>query len=88
MYVLVCAQDYPSVGQIVNMVREENVAVIFAVTPEVNETYLELVNLINQKFRATVTSIDISGDADNILGIIEQEYSVSDSRQDYRIFML
>ena len=70
-------QDYPSVGQIVNMVREENVAVIFAVTPGVIETYLELVDLINQKFRATVAHLEIGGDADNILGIIDQEYSVS-----------
>ena len=70
-------QDYPSVGQIVNMVREENVAVIFAVVPEVNETYLELVDLINQKFRAAFTHIEVGGDADNILGIIDQEYSVS-----------
>ena len=72
-------QDYPSVGQIVNMVRDENVAVIFAVVPAQTETYSGLVNLINQKFRATVALLEIGGDADNILGIIEREYSVSDT---------
>ncbi|XP_064401289.1 integrin beta-2-like [Halichondria panicea] len=65
--------DYPSVGQIVDLIRRQDINVIFNVLDNVRPTYEELVAFTNE--RATVASLQIAaGGGQEILNTIEDEY--------------
>lgn len=64
--------DYPSVGQIIQLLQQREVAVIFAVARERIETYRTLSRLINLRSRASVAELVANGT--NILNLIDSEY--------------
>ncbi|XP_059471026.1 integrin beta-PS-like [Neocloeon triangulifer] len=62
-------QDYPSVAQISNNARERKMNIIFAVTQNVNSTYV----MMNRGIHGSKTGI-LAGDSGNIVDLIENEY--------------
>ena len=65
-------QDYPSVGQIVNKIKEKAVSIIFAITEDQFDIYEQLSNIIEGS-----TVGVLANDSSNIVKLIEENYDVS-----------
>ena len=61
--------DYPSIGQIIDIVNREQILVIFAVTEDQVSTYRQLANLLPS---AVVGKLDRN--SSNVIGVIEEKY--------------
>ncbi|XP_068101317.1 integrin beta-2 isoform X2 [Hyperolius riggenbachi] len=61
--------DYPSVGQLAQMLSKNNIQVVFAVTSSVFKTYKDLSDLIPKSVVGT-----LSHDSNNVVALIEKAY--------------
>lgn len=71
MYTEAEKQDYPSLGQISHLVVDNAINIIFAVTPDVEGTYLEFIKFIPG---SSVGRLD--KDSENIVQLIRDIYQV------------
>ncbi len=62
-------------GQVVDLIRRQDINVIFTVEQDFVPTYEEVVPFTNG--RATVSPLDVQGNGEEILNTIENEYRVS-----------
>ena len=62
--------DYPSIGQIIDVINREQILVIFAVTEDQKSTYQQLKNLLPNAEVGV-----LSGDSSNVIEIIAAQYS-------------
>lgn len=65
-------QNYPNVSQINSKVLQNAISVIFAVTPEQNDVYINLSRDIEGSNTAT-----LSDDSSNVVELVKEHYSVS-----------
>ncbi|KAK3771306.1 hypothetical protein RRG08_024382 [Elysia crispata] len=69
LYSLSSYLDYPSVGQIVNKIKEKAVSIIFAITEDQFDIYEQLSNIIEGS-----TVGVLANDSSNIVKLIEENY--------------
>jgi hypothetical protein len=70
-YTLSTLQDYPSVLQLDNKVRENDIFIIFAVTEPQQKAYSVLTRIIHEA-RVGLLTVDSS----NVLELVEEKYKV------------
>ncbi|GFR90408.1 integrin beta [Elysia marginata] len=74
LYTLSSDLDYPSVGQIVNKIKEKAVSIIFAITEDQFDIYERLSNIIE----GSAVGV-LANDSSNIVKLIEDNYDEVDS---------
>ena len=71
LYVEANEYDYPSIGQIIDVINQKEVMVIFAVTEDQQGTYTQLKNLLPN------AEIDVmGGKSENVIKLIEEKYKL------------